>query len=87
MVFRCRLANPDTREATAVFETGRPGNVTRRETTVRFLCEERTPPWKRRALQRAAIIKSSQIKFDLLHVVVQQLEARLWSWLGTRLRG
>ena len=33
-------------EATDVFETGLPGNVTRRGTTVRFLCEERTPSWK-----------------------------------------
>ena len=33
-------------EATDVFETGLPGNVTRRGTTVRFVCEERTPPWK-----------------------------------------
>ena len=33
-------------EATVVFETGLPSNVTRRGTTVRFLCEERTPPWK-----------------------------------------
>jgi hypothetical protein len=32
--------------ATVVFETGLPGNVTRRGTKVRFLCEERTPPWK-----------------------------------------
>jgi hypothetical protein len=46
---RCSDADdqPGSREATVVFETGLPGKAhSRRGTTVRFLCEERTPPWK-----------------------------------------
>ena len=45
---RCSDADdqPGSREATVVFETGLPGNVTRRGTTVRSLCEGRTPTCK-----------------------------------------
>ena len=45
---RCSDADdqPGSREATVVFETGLPGNVTRRGTTVRSMCEGRTPLWK-----------------------------------------
>ena len=45
---RCSNADDQlgSREATVVFETGLPSNVTRRGATVRFLCEERTPSWK-----------------------------------------
>ena len=45
-----QIDQPGSREATVVFETGLPGNVTRRGTMVRSLCEGRTPPWIRRAL-------------------------------------
>jgi hypothetical protein len=64
---RRSLAPGDTREATVVFETGPPGNVTRQGTTVRSLCEEHTPPWKRRALQRTAIVERAHILKAFTH--------------------